>query len=595
MCRIAGVINKSIPAEALEGLVKEMCTVQKHGGPDDEGIYTNAAHHLVLGHRRLSIIDLSAGGHQPMAYQNGRYLLTYNGELYNYIALKEILKKAGCLFTTGSDTEVILAAFATWGVQAFKAFNGMFAFALWDNETGDIYLVRDAGGIKPLYFAHTKEGLAFASEVRAFKKIPYLDTPNINWPVYLMAYGHLPEPVTTLKDVQPLKKGWYLQYNVLTGSSNQKAFSRYSFIENIDNRTQAISMIQQSLAGAVKRHLLSDAPIGVFLSGGLDSSIIAKLANKEQSGLNTISLFFDDRQYSEKKYQDMVQTDLQGNQHQCLLKEDNFHADFPAVIRAMDMPGCDGINTWFISKLAAQHGLKAVLSGVGGDELYGGYPSFNRIAPALLIQQHLSNALLKAERFTGLKNLRRACYLSLPGSAGMYLFLRGQFIPREIAQHLNSSEKEVWQILQEQPLLPDISNLTAKNQASWLEINLYMQNQLLRDADVMSMAHGIEIRLPFLDTAFFKLSLQLCSSIKYAGKLNKQLLIDSFKEMIPAPVWNRPKMGFSFPFKDWLARDQYAASLTGKKNAVYHQKFVEGKLHWSQFLTIFLLQNQQND
>ena len=595
MCRIAGVINKSIPAEALEGLVKEMCTVQKHGGPDDEGIYTSVAHHLVLGHRRLSIIDLSAGGHQPMAYQNGRYLLTYNGELYNYIALKETLKKAGCLFTTGSDTEVILAGFATWGVEAFKAFNGMFAFALWDNETGDIFLVRDAGGIKPLYFAHTKEGLAFASEVRAFKKIPYLHTPNINWPVYLMAYGHLPEPVTTLKDVQPLKKGWYLQYNVFTGSSNQKAFSRYSFIENIDNRRQAISMIQQSLAGAVKRHLLSDAPIGVFLSGGLDSSIIAKLANKEQSGLNTISLFFDDRQYSEKKYQDMVQTDLQGNQHQYLLKEDNFHADFPAVISAMDMPGCDGINTWFISKLAAQHGLKAVLSGVGGDELYGGYPSFNRIAPALLVQQHLSNALLKAERFTGLKNLRRTCYLSLPGSAGMYLFLRGQFIPREIAQHLNASEKQVWQILQEQPLLPDISNLTAKNQASWLEINLYMQNQLLRDADVMSMAHGIEIRLPFLDTAFFKLSLQLCSTIKYAGKLNKQLLIDSFKDMIPAPVWNRPKMGFSFPFKDWLARDQYAASLTGKKNAGYHQKFVEGKLHWSQFLTIFLLQNQHND
>lgn len=595
MCRIAGLINRSIPAEAIEGLVKEMCRVQKHGGPDDEGTWTSTQDHLVLGHRRLSIIDLSAGGHQPMAYQNGRYLITYNGELYNYIELKEMLKKAGCLFTTGSDTEVILAAFATWGVEAFKSFNGMFAFALWDNETGDIYLVRDAGGIKPLYFAHTKEGLAFASEVRAFKKIPYLHTPNVNWPVYLMAYGHLPEPVTTLKEVQPLKKGWYLQYNALTGNVIQKAFSRYSYIENIDNRQQAISLIQQTLAAAVKRHLLSDAPIGVFLSGGLDSSIIAKLADKEQPNLNTVSLFFDDYQYSEKKYQDMVQLELQGNQHQYLLKEENFHADFPAVISSMDLPCCDGINTWFISKLAGQHGLKAVLSGVGGDELYGGYPSFNRIAPALLLQQHLPKALLRTEKFKGLKKLRRLCYLSLPGSVGMYLFLRGQFIPREIAQHLNISEAEVWQILQEQPQSPDISNLTAKNQASWLESNLYMQNQLLRDADVMSMAHGIEIRLPFLDAAFLKLSLQLCSSVKYAGKFNKQLLIDSFKDIIPSPVWNRPKMGFSFPFKDWLARDQYAASLTGKKNAGYYQKFVEGKLHWSQFLTIFLLQNQQDD
>ena len=165
----------------------------------------------------------------------------------------------------------------------------------------------------------------------------------------------------------------------------------------------------------------------------------------------------------------------------------------------------------------------------------------------------------------------------------------------DIAKFLDISESAVWNILSEQPQLPVIDYLSPGNQASWIETNLYLQNQLLRDADVMSMAHGIEIRLPFLDTAFFKLSLQVCSSIKYAGKLNKQLLIDSFKDMIPAPVWNRPKMGFSFPFKDWLARDQYAASLTGKKNAEYHQKFVEGKLHWSQFLTIFLLQNQQND
>ncbi len=594
MCRIAGLINRSMPVEAIEAIVKKMCTVQKHGGPDDEGIYTCAANHLVLGHRRLSIIDLSTAGHQPMTYADGRYQLTYNGELYNYIELKETLKRAGCLFTTASDTEVILAAFATWGVAAFKEFNGMFAFALWDNVTGHIYLVRDGAGIKPLYFAHTKEGLAFASEVRAFKQIPYLQAPHANWQVYLMAYGHLPEPVTTLKEVQPLKKGWYLEYNIFTGHTRKEAFTRSCYIEKISDREEAISLIQQNLAAAVKRHLLSDAPIGVFLSGGLDSSIIAHLANKERPDLNTISLFFEDHQYSEKKYQDMVQSGLQGNQYQYLLKEEVFHADLPGIISAMDLPCCDGINTWFISKYAGECGLKAVLSGIGGDELYGGYPSFNRIATALQVQQHLPDTLLRAGRFAGIKKLRRFCYLSIKGSIGVYLFLRGQFIPHDIAQYLNCSESEVWQILEEQPLLPDITNLTAKNQASWLEVNLYMQNQLLRDADVMSMANGLEIRVPFLDTAFLKLSLQLCSSIKYAGTFNKQLLIDSFKDALPEAVWNRPKMGFSFPFKEWLGRDQYAGSHRDAKTKAYHQQFVAGKLHWSQFLTLFLIENNRN-
>lgn len=590
MCRIAGLINQSMPVEAIEVAVREMCRILKHGGPDDEGIYTNKASHLVLGHRRLSLIDLSAAGHQPMTYDNGRFVISYNGELYNYIELKAILKNAGCSFSTASDTEVILAAFATWGVEAFIKFNGMFAFALCDNTTGNLYLVRDATGIKPLYYAATKEGLAFASEVRAFKPIPYLQTANPHWPVYLMAYGHLPEPVTTLKEVKPLKKGWYLQYNTKTGEIKQEHFTRYSYIEQIDNREEAICLIQERLAKAVKSHLLSDAPIGVFLSGGLDSSIIARLANEQHKDINTVSLFFEDIRFSEKKYQDLVQQKLNGKYYQQLLKEESFHADFPAIIGAMDLPSCDGINTWYISKLARDNGLKAVLSGIGGDELFGGYPSFKRISKALLLQQ-MPDSVLRSGVFFGSRKLRRLCYLSIPGTVGMYLFLRGQFIPSEIAAYLGISEAEVWSILEAQPQVPDISNLTARNQASWLEMNMFMQNQLLRDADVMSMAHGVEIRIPFLDADFIKLSLKISSHVKYAGSYNKQLLVDSFKNILPEQVWNRPKMGFTFPFKDWLVKDKYAGTHAGTKNAAYHKKFLEGKLHWSQFLTVFLIEN----
>ena len=590
MCRIAGLINLSIPVTALEELVVEMCRVQKHGGPDNEGIYVNAKYNLVLGHRRLSIIDLSESGNQPMHYDNGRYVISYNGELYNYPELKEQLKKLGCCFNTASDTEVILAAFAKWGIAAFQKFNGMFAFALWDNVTGNIYLVRDGAGIKPLYFAHTKEGLAFASEVRAFKHIPYLKTEHPNWNVYLMAYGHLPEPITTLKNVQPLKKGYYLQYNILSGSIVQEQFIHFSYIERINDREQAITLIKDSLTTAVKRQLISDAPIGVFLSGGLDSSIIAHIANQHHPDLNTISLIFEDNNYSEKKYQDLVQKDFKSVQHQHLLKEETFHKDFSAIIKAMDMPSCDGINTWFISKYAKEHGLKAVLSGLGADELYGGYPSFYRMKSTLLAQK-IPDVLLRTGKLSSLKKIRRLCYLSIDGPIGMYLFLRGQFIPREIAEYLNADEDEVWRILEEQPHLPSIKHLTAKNQAAWLETNLYMQNQLLRDADVMSMAHGVEIRVPFLDKDFLKLSLNISSNTKYNGEFKKQLLIDSFKDVLPEQVWNRSKMGFTLPFKQWLLNEQYAGNRPALPNTSYHDKFVGGKIHWSHFFTVFLMQN----
>ena len=590
MCRIAGLINPSMPVQAIEYLVREMCRVQKHGGPDNEGMYVQAENHLVLGHRRLSLIDLSASGNQPMAYDNGRYIISYNGELYNYPELKEILKKAGCSFNTGSDTEVILAAFATWGTEAFKRFNGMFAFALWDNVTGNIFLVRDGAGIKPLYFAHTKEGLAFASEVRAFKYIDYLQAEQPNWQVYLMAYGHLPEPITTLKLVQPLKKGYYLQYHIASDFLKEEAFTQYTYLEQIDNREEAISLIQSTLTRAVKRQLISDAPIGVFLSGGLDSSIIAHLADKHHPNLNTISLCFDDSNYSEKKYQDLVQNNLKGIQHQQILKEESFHNNFDAIVQSMDLPSCDGINTWFICKYAKEQGLKAVLSGVGADELYGGYPSFNRINSTLLAQK-LPSSILRNSPFSHIKKMRRLCYLSIYGPVGMYLFLRGQFIPREVAQYLNADEGEVWKILEEQPQVHSTQHLTAKNQASWLETNLYMQNQLLRDSDVMSMAHGVEIRVPFLDAEFIKLSLQIRSNIKYEGPFKKQLLIDSFKDVLPAEIWNRPKMGFSFPFKQWFLADQYAKNNITTNHKTAHQKFREGQLHWSQFLTIYLMDN----
>lgn len=592
MCRIAGIHNPEIASAALAAITRDMCRLQQHGGPDDEGIHLEEDLHLALGHRRLSLIDLSSAGHQPMSYADGRYWISYNGEIYNFPEIRKELSEAGFIFSSHSDTEVILAAFSAWGTGAFRRFNGMFAFALLDKQSGHLYLARDVSGIKPLYYHIGKSSLTFASEVRAFAAVPGLQQENEKWPVYLMAYGHIPHPVTTLAGVKSLPKGTFIRYHLTTHEWDIEAFSFYSFSEFEDNRASAISAIREELQLSVKRHLLSDAPIGVFLSGGVDSSLVCLLAAKYHTEvLKTLSIVFDEEKYSERKYQDLVLQKLNCPNWQEVLTEAEFQTRLPSILDAMDMPSCDGINTWFISKYARESGLKAVLSGLGGDELFGGYPSFRRINKVSWIEK-LPAAFLRAGRYAGTKQLRRMAYLSLGGAKGFYLFLRGQFIPAEIAAQLNCSEKYVWEVLEEEPLLNNIRSLSEGNQASWVEFHMYMQNQLLRDSDVMSMAHGLEIRVPFLDKKFVSLAMNITSALKYAGEYPKQLLIDSFRDELPVPVWQRPKMGFSFPFAEWMRnnemiRDTFAAN--GKKAARNYQLFLKGSLHWSQLMSLLLL------
>ncbi len=588
MCRIAGAASASLSKEEITSIVSTMCLVQQHGGPDDEGFFSIDGFNAMFGHRRLSIIDITASGHQPMMYSNGQFVITYNGEIYNYRELKRELQSLGCQFTTNSDTEVILAAYEKWGVNSLERLNGMFAFGLYDKGKNEILLARDPSGIKPLYYSVTNDVFAFASEIKALKEIPQLQPENKNWQVYLMAYGHLPEPVTTLEKVQPLQKGFYLKYSLADKKYSTTSFERFKYFEKINKRDDAIQLVQQTLEEAVKRHLISDAPIGVFLSGGLDSSIIALLAAKYQQQLNTISLYFEDGNFSEKKFQDELLKKIVCSNHQFLLQENDFHSALPSIIDDMDLPCCDGINTWFISKYAKDSGLKTVLSGIGGDELFGGYPSFERMRAALFLSK-LPDSFLKAGRFVNYKQLKRLCYLSIDGPVGKYLFLRGQFIPSDIARYLNADESEIWNILERQPVLNDISFLSPGNQASWLETNMYMQNQLLRDADTMSMAHGVEIRVPFLDKEFAQLAFKIQSNIKYSGKLGKQLLIDAFKNDLPETIWNRPKMGFSFPFKEWFSNSNYSTAADGADISVQHTKLKSNQMHWSHFFTLLLM------
>lgn len=594
MCRIAGILHRELPQQKIQDAVKEMCFLQQHGGPDDQGVYSNTEAHLVLGHRRLSLIDLSEAGHQPMAYQ-GRYFISFNGEIYNFAEIKANLQSLGHLFKTHSDTEVILAAYSQWGTQSFYKLKGMFAFALWDNKEKELLLVRDAAGIKPLYYTSSVSGISFASELRAFKILVEGKKTDDAWPVHLMAYGHLPEPVTTCKNVKPLPKGSFIRYHASTGKLSLQSFKHYSFSNRPFNSTDIPAMLQQSLRASVKRHLVADAPIGVFLSGGIDSSILFLLAaEQKKENLNSLSLYFNEGQYSEKQYQDILLNKVNCTRNQYLLQPSEFFEALPDILQQMDLPSCDGINTWFISKYARKQGLKAVLSGIGADELLGGYPSFSRISIAAALQKTPA-PMLNAGSALSKRKYKRMSYLALDGIKGIYLFLRGQFTPYEIAKQLDASEKQVWQILNDTPALPDISGLNKMNQASWMEINLYMQNQLLRDADVMSMAHGVEIRVPYLDDDFAELCYSIPAPLKYDLQRPKHLLIKSFEDKLPEAIWNRPKMGFSFPFAEWFAQSSWVketVALSNTQTKKGYQHFLQGRLHWSQFLSLLIIHNR---
>ncbi|HVU85372.1 MAG TPA: asparagine synthase C-terminal domain-containing protein, partial [Puia sp.] len=381
--------------------------------------------------------------------------------------------------------------------------------------------------------------------------------------------------------------------NLVSGESSYQSFTHYSYSNVIPDRQSATESIRASMHTAVGRHLLSDAPIGVFLSGGIDSGIITSVASKFQhERLETLSLYFRETTFSEKQYQDLIINRVQCNSYQHLLTEEEFNVSFPGIISAMDMPSCDGINTWFISKYAKEHHLKAVLSGVGGDELFGGYPSFQRMHIALQLQQAPDTVLRLAER-SSTKKINRASYLTLEGIKGLYLFLRGQYIPLQIARQLGATEKEVWNVLRDIPALPFVTSLKPQNKASWMELNMYMQNQLLRDADVMSMVHGVEIRVPFLDEEVIRTGLSIKSSVKYKGPQKKQLLIDTFKDDLPEPVWNRQKMGFTFPFMKWMANSTFVKDTMMQGNTMTrdsYDRFIKGQLHWSHLMSLLILQ-----
>lgn len=570
-----------------------MCHTLAHGGPDDEGIYYAQTHGLIFGHRRLAIIDLTAKGHQPMPDAEKQIWITFNGEIYNYLDLKDKLTALGANFATGSDTEVIIQAYKYWGTGAFAKLRGMFAFALYDSVKAQTFLVRDASGIKPLYYHINSSGLCFASEVKAFKNADLVTQDDPDWPIRFLAFGHIPEPYTTLKNVFSLPKATFLRWQHTTNSHEILAFNPdFKDTTAITTTPDAEKNVREVLDATVKRQLLADAPIGVFLSGGIDSSLITLLAHQTQKkNLKTVSIFFDEKTYNEQAFQNIVleKTGAKNNQH--LVKQQDFEAELPHIMAGMDMPTIDGINSWFISKYARVEGLKAVLSGLGGDELFGGYPSFKNIK-YLKYLKWVPKQLLKLVAKFSVGRLKRIALLTYQHPLAEYLFLRGLFVPADIAKILNITEKHVADVLFADPLT--LGHLSDTERAAWYETNIYMQNQLLRDTDVMSMAHGLEVRVPFLDEDFVQTVGRVDAAIRFDNGKPKKLLVDSYAHLIPQAVWDRPKMGFSFPLQQWMHAHKQIGNVDyyrGAQTQKFIKRFKNNKVHWSRAFALYQLQN----
>jgi len=529
-----------------------------------------------------------------MSNGNGTIWIVFNGEIYNFLELKKELQALGHSFQSSSDTEVIIKVYQQWGEEAFDKLNGMFALALYDGNKEFIYLIRDHIGIKPLYYCFSENQVIFASEIKAFKALNSNWEMNPDWKIQFLAFGFIPEPHTYLKDVYALPKASVLRLEL---NYRRHAFNRYSnliFKDDIKDLNKAKALLRGSFRKAVKRHLVSDAPIGVFLSGGIDSSLIAGIASGFRDKLNTLSIIFDEKEFTEEYYQQVIAKKINSNHSFHKITGPDFLNCVDDIFKAMDQPTIDGINTYFISKCAKEAGLKTVLSGIGGDELFGGYPSFNRIDKIW----HLKHFGVKFKRiFSAGEYLygdkyKKAAFLSLAYPLSFYLFFRGLFTPDTISKILGCTVSDIHCALAKVKL-SDPLPFGRKNFVSHMETDFYMSNQLLRDTDFMSMWHSIEARVPFLDKELMSLVLSIAEKIKFNDQQYKFLLVESFKDILPNEIIYREKAGFTFPFQRWMNGNiSFFSEMIINRNKTVNkliEKFKNDEVGWGKYWALVVL------
>lgn len=582
MCGIVGYIGPS--GKAPETLGKALALL-RHRGPDDSGIWTEKSGTVHLGHTRLSIVDLGKTGAQPMHDENTGNVLVFNGEIYNHMELREELIGLGVGFKGHSDTETLLRAYGLWGTSVFGKLRGMFSLALWDNRTKQLLLARDRLGIKPLYVGRSAtNGLYFASEVRALLALMPAKLSLSGIGLYLQR-GSCAHENLLFEGIIDFPAGCFAQAkSTQTRVEPQRYWPSHERVPDAENRADIVE-VRDLLEDAVRSHLLSDVPVACFLSGGIDSSILAALAARAMGSrkLSTFSVGFAEEEFDESKFARQL-ADIYGTEHHHISLSDADKLSFAKrAVDAMDLPSIDAINTYIVSDYVAGNGFKVVLSGLGADELFGGYPIFRdySVVRAVAGTPHwIRSLLMKAGKAQHLLD-------DIPSEKdGEFLSIWWRRIwpsrkLREIGFDTPRFSREF------SPTLRD-----AMAELSWGEISHYMRDTLLRDSDAMSMAHSLELRVPFLDTPLVDRVLAYPAGEKFNPRRPKHLLLRATQDLIPEEIWNRPKMGFTLPMRTWMlgplrdyCRDGLqvltSGSLISKANAdQVWSDFERNKRHW---------------
>ena len=590
MCGICGFyFNTSVKKETALESVKLMTSKMKMRGPDGEGIYHKD--NIILGHRRLAIQDLNERSNQPFMSKNGRFFLVYNGEIYNFRELKEDLISKGIIFYTTSDTEVLIEMYIFYGIQAFKKFRGMFAIGIWDKFNCELILARDPYGIKPLYYSNTERGFLFASQVKAIlvgNQEEYEQEPAGIAGFYL--WGSVPEPWTLYKNIFSLPPGSYLRISdVNSKNSDQLKPVLWEDIREYWHSSKIKLddlqfLVKESVTSSVRAHLVSDVPVGIFLSAGVDSTVIAAIASDLGYKIEGITISFDEfhgRKDDEVPIAGAFSQQYGIKHHIRKFTQKEFNDSLIDILESMDQPSIDGVNTWFASKAAKELGFKVVLSGIGGDEIFCGYDSFKTIPLIYRLRKLAGNgtlfkSLIKILSYSSLfishpKFKMMSKYLN--SLEDMYFLKRSLFLPEELAGLMGSNlAKEGIKRLKGGPAgISKYKSDDNLSRISMLESTMYLKNQLLRDSDWASMAHSLELRTPLVDIELLK---SLAPYVKnFKGSAGKFFLGKSTSKLLLKDIFNKPKTGFSTPISSWINNSKITPYVEREEQMVWGRRW----------------------
>lgn len=545
MCGIVGFINKESNKEEI---IKKMMTRVNHRGPDGEGTFIDD--NIALGHKRLSIIDLNTGD-QPMFNENERYVVIFNGEIYNYLELKALLLKQNHYFKTTSDTEVLLHGYEEYGALLVEKLRGMFAFAIWDREKKELFAARDHFGIKPFYYYQNNDTFMFASEIKAFLDHPEFKK-ELNKEILLpyLSFNYSPTEDTFFKGVKRLEPGHYLTYK--DGKLEVKRYFELTFKEQEQDKAKAIEDISNTMNDSIKKHMLADVEVGSFLSSGIDSSYLVALARPDK----TYTVGYKIDKYNEINYAKDLANRLNINNTSKIITKEEYFKVLPKIMYHMDEPLADpaAVALYFVSELASKD-VKVVLSGEGADEFFGGYnyyreevdyKFYNKIP--FFVRHLVSNVCKLLPEVRGINFLvRRGQRLE-----DNYIGVNKVFSEKERKKIVNFKEDSLknkditkW-VYDEQKNQSNVIKMQA------IDINFWLIKDILQKADKMTMANSIEGRVPFTDIEVFKTARTLPLDLKVSKETTKVALREAAKKVIPNDSYKKKKLGFPVPLREWV-------------------------------------------